>query len=149
MNDAREQSGSHGTSGRNLGRPASHTLAEWVSFGVSCLLIAGLAAFLVYEIVKRNDAYVVPRIVVRTDAVRQLEAVFILPVEVENTGRRTLRDLEIELTYTPPGNQQPEKKAEKTFDYLGEGAKQTLYFYLDHDPRQVPVHVRPLHYRLD
>ena len=141
MSDAKDPS-------KNGGRSATRTLAEWVSLGVSCLLIVGLAGFLVYEMARGNDPYNLARTAVRANAARQVEAVFILPVDVENTGRRTLRDLEVELTYTPPGKQQPER-ATKTIDYLGEGSTQTLYFYLDHDPRQMPVHVRPLHYRLD
>jgi uncharacterized protein (TIGR02588 family) len=148
MNEGRDRSDNEGARGRKRARSAGRTLAEWVSLGASCLLIAGLALFLVYEIVKGNDPYSVARTAARTDEVRQVEAVFILPVEVENAGRRTLRDLEVELRYTPPGHQQPEK-AEKTIDYLGERSKQRLYFYLDYDPRQMPVHVRPLHYRLD
>lgn len=141
MSEGKDQSGSGG-------RSVSRTLAEWVSLGVSCLLIVGLAGFLVYEIVKGNDPYNLAKTSARTDEARQVEAVFILPVEVENTGRRTLRDLDVELTYAPPGKQQPEQ-ATKTIDYLGEGSTQTLYFYLDHDPRQMAVHVRPLHYRVD
>ena len=129
-------------------RSVHRTLAEWVSLGVSCLLIVGLAGFLVYETARGDDPYNLARTAARTDEARQVEAVFILPVDVENKGRRTLRDLEVELTYTPPGKQQPER-ATKTIDYLGEGSTQTLYFYLDHDPRQTSVHVRPLHYRLD
>jgi len=82
------------------------------------------------------------------DAVHQVGAVFILPVEVENSGERTLRDLTVELTYTPSGEQEP-RKAEATIDYLGQRARQKIYFYLNHDPRQMQVKVRPLHYRLD
>ena len=132
----------------NGDRSVTRTLAEWVSLGVSCLLIVALAGFLVYEMVRGNDPYNLARTAAQADAARQVEAVFILPVDVENTGRRTLRDLEVELAYTPPGKQQPER-ATKKIDYLGEGSTQTLYFYLDHDPRQMSVHVRPLHYRLD
>ena len=148
MSDERDQPGNERAPGGKRGRSWSRTLAEWVSLGVSCLLIAALAAFLAYEIVKGNDPYTLARMAARPDEARQVEAVFILPVDVENSGRRTLRDLEVELTYTPPGQQQAEK-AEKTIDYLGEGSKQTLYFYLDHDPRQMAVRVRPLHYRVD
>lgn len=134
--------------GGERGRPGRRTLAEWVSLGISAALIAGLGVFLVYEIMKGDGAYNVARAVAQTDQVQQVEGLFILPVEVENRGERTLRDVAVELTYTLPGKEQPET-AEAKIDYLGEGVKQKLYFYLEHDPRQMPVSARALHYQLD
>lgn len=129
-------------------RPGHRKLAEWVSLGVSAALIASLAAFLVYETAKGNGEYNVAQTVPQMDAVQQVGAVFILPVEVKNSGERTLRDLDVELTYTPSGEREPQS-AVATIDYLGQRARQKIYFYLDHDPRQMQVQVRPLHYRLD
>jgi uncharacterized protein (TIGR02588 family) len=146
---AKQQSGERGGgAAADKGRPGQRKLAEWVSLGISGALIVALAAFLVYEIVKGDSKFNLARTVPQMDAVQQVSGTFILPVEVENPGERTLRDLSVELTYTPPGAQEPQK-AEAKIDYLGEGARQRVYFYLDHDPRQVPVQVRPVHYQLD
>jgi len=128
-------------------RPGPRKLAEWVSLGISVALIFGLAGYLLMEALKPHPAYVPVKVQPLLKQVREEENRFILPVEVTNQGRRTLRDLTIEIEFRPDGGK-PESR-EVTIDYLGERSKQEIYVYFDRHPRALQVQARPLTYRLD
>ena len=122
-------------------------LAEWVSLGVSALLILALATYLVLQARRGNDPYVPAEARPLLDQVRQVGTMFILPVEITNGGRRTLRALKVEVTHQGPDGK--DESQELDLDYLGERSTQKVYLYFDRHPRDLKVEAKPLHYQVD
>ena len=128
-------------------RSTGRRVAEWVSLGVSLVLICGIAGLLVWEGVRR-DSPLLP-----CDAVPQLDRAakagdrFVLPILVTNRGRQTMRDLKVQLEFRGEGGKNEER--EFVLDYLGERSEQTIYAYFDQDPRTLDVRAMPVQYRLE
>ena len=119
--------------------------AEWVSFGMSVLLILGLSGFLVREGLREEPPFVPAEVRAVVNETRLIGEQFVLPIEVKNAGGRALTSLEIEATYTASDGK--EETQELNVDYLGEGSEVRIFLYLDRDPRRVPVNVRAAHYQ--
>jgi uncharacterized protein (TIGR02588 family) len=96
---------------------SARKLAEWVSLGISAVLILGLAGFLLVEAFRANEPFVPVEVQAKADETRQLNGRFILPVQITNHGEQTLRDLKIELSFTSPDGE-PDK-TDLLIDYLG------------------------------
>ena len=138
MNEKRKES--------QTARSAKRKLAEWVSLGVSIVLIAGIAGMLLFEALRANSPFIPAEAVLQLDQVRQQNGRYILPIEVKNEGHHTLRDVRIEIAYDVAGEQ---LRQDFTIDYLGEQSQQTIYVYLDHDPSGLRVEAKPVQYRLE
>jgi uncharacterized protein (TIGR02588 family) len=137
-----------GNDARPHGRSTGRTVAEWVSLGLSALLILGLAGFLLFEATRPSSPHVFPVIQPLPDNSRSDGSLHTLPVEVRNTGSKTLRDLRLVLSYKGAGGNTEESDLE--IGYLGESSSTTVYFYLGEDPRGVKdLKVRPEHYRVE
>lgn len=121
-------------------------LAEWISFGISLLLILALTGFLVFEALQRHDKALPIEIEVETRQITQAGGQYVLPVRVRNTGHRTMRKLIVRVGFEGPGAPSP---MEIDMEYLGENSEQTIHCYTDADPRQWRVWARPLVYLLD
>lgn len=145
MSDGREREGRPDGDGQR--RRAGRQLAEWVSLAVSTALILALVVFLVHAGLTSSQGSVVPEVQALPDRAEQQGDAWILPVRVKNGGRKMLGDLGVELRYTPPGAQGPER-VEATIDYLGKHSEQELYFYVPSDPRGMAVAARALHYQV-
>ncbi len=132
--------------GRPRGRQGRRVLAEWVSLGASALLIAGIAGYLLYEGLRGDSAFIFPEVrVLAAQSQRHGEA-WVVAVEVRNTGRRTLRDLEVRIRYATPDGEEEDTLG---VDYLGEGSSQTLYFQVRAEPERSGLRAQALHYRLE
>jgi uncharacterized protein (TIGR02588 family) len=127
-------------------RSAKRKLAEWISLGVSVLLILGIATSLLVEALRGGWEYVPAEAVPQLERVVAQNGRYVLPIVVKNDGRHTMRDVRIEIEYEVSG--EPHKQ-DFTIDYLGERSEQTIYIYLDHDPRRLRIEARPVQYRLE
>ena len=143
--DNRQSRGAGKKAGR--GRSGPRKLAEWVSLGISAALIATLAGYLVYQGLQPQPPYVAAEAQVLMNRVLEKDGKYILPIEVVNHGRLTLRELNVEVEYRGPDGKQETR--EFTIDYLGEQSKQKIYLYFDQHPRDLQVKAEPLTYRLD
>jgi uncharacterized protein (TIGR02588 family) len=121
--------------------------AEWITTAGSVLVVVAVAAFLLYEIVGPDSPYVPVSIRPRLDQVERRDERWLLPVEVENRGRRTLQGFKAEVTYEAPAGDRGRREIE--IDFLGEGSVQRHYVSLDRDPRQLRIEARPLSYHVD
>jgi uncharacterized protein (TIGR02588 family) len=137
-----------GAGHEDSGPPAAlRTAAEWTSLIVSAIIVFGLAAYLLIESRRPESDHVPAHVRVRTDQARQVGRQYVLPVEVFNRGRRTLRELSLEVTYTSREGQ--DEQREVLLDYVGEGSRETVYLYLDSDPAKLDVRAQPLFYRME
>ncbi|HTE20375.1 MAG TPA: hypothetical protein VK689_18580, partial [Armatimonadota bacterium] len=88
MSDERSNEGAPARTG--AGAKAEHppsparTLAEWVSLGISILLIVALAGYLLRAAARGDDPYVPTEVRPLLDQARQVGGAFILPVEIAN-----------------------------------------------------------------
>ena len=127
-------------------RKTTRKLAEWVSLGLSIAIVGGLAGILIRDAVTGNGPYAVPNVRVMTHQIQQRGGTWIVPVLVENPASQTLRDLDIELFYARPG-QEPRSDT-TTIDYLGRECSESIYFYLQQDPKGLELKARAVHYRM-
>jgi uncharacterized protein (TIGR02588 family) len=128
-------------------RPAARKLAEWVTMGLSVLVVAGVAGVLGYQATREKHAFVPAEMTPLLEEVREVNGQYILPLEVKNRGRRTLHGFKARVTSHPA--QGPPEEREFEIDYLGEGATQKTYLYFDRHPRDLRVRAQPLGYRLE
>ncbi len=136
--EKREDSAEESGTGRKL--------AEWITFLISAALILAVAGYMLYQGSRDESPIIVPEIRPLYDQAQRQGAQYVLPVEVRNTGDRTLRDLKVEAAYT--GVEGKEQTREHIIEYLGERARETLYFYFDADPKELDLTFRPHVYHL-
>lgn len=136
------------TPGSSSGRQAStgRKLAEWVTLLISGVLVFGLAGFLLVQALRPHPKYVPVRATPRFEHVQKQGRQFFLPIEVENRGRRTIREVNIEVKWMEQGKPQ---SRDVPIDYLGEQSSQTAIVIFEADPRNLRVEAAPTYYRLD
>ncbi len=122
-------------------------LAEWVSFGVSALLVLALAAHLVYDGFRANGPIVHVEVIVAIDDAAAADGRHVVPVHVHNKGPRTLPDVKVEVTHQRSDGEKGSHEFD--IDYLPEGSHETLYFYVDREPRDANIEAKAVHYRLE
>lgn len=121
-------------------------VAEWVTLGLSVVIVTGLAGYILYQALREDAPYIPAEVRPLMDQVGREGGKYFLPVEVHNRGRRTLRDFRAELTYRTTDGKQETRDIK--IDFLAERARETRYFYFDQDPRGLQVEARPLGYGL-
>lgn len=122
-------------------------LAEWVSLGLSILLILGIGGYLLVEALRTGEPYVVAEAQLQFDRMVKKDETYILPMEVRNKGEHALRELKVQVTYTPPEGK--EETRDIDLSYLGESSSQTMYLYFKDDPKTLNVKAEPQVYNLD
>lgn len=141
--------GGGGGGGHDSKRSTGRKLAEWVTLGVSILLVLGVAGYLAYHAISADDPYVPVRVTPALDQARDLSGgqQFVLPVRIQNFGSRTIKDFQAELRWRSPSGR--EETRQFKIDYLGEHSAQEQFIYLDDDPRTLGIRARPLQYSVD
>ena len=128
-------------------RPVQRKLAEWITLSASILIVALVAAYLIYDSTRPQPPAVPIEVRVQTREAREQSGRYIVPVEIRNHGDRTVNALKIQVTQITPAGQTTE--TDFTIDYLGERASETAYLYVDHPPDNLKITARPLSYQLD
>ncbi|MFN3648339.1 MAG: hypothetical protein ACK47B_02060 [Armatimonadota bacterium] len=128
-------------------RTGGRLVAEWISLGISVLLILGLSGYLLWQGLGAETEHIPVQVRPLWGEVRPLGGEYVVPIEVENQGRRTVRDLRIGITYV--GEQGEEVEQDTTIDYLGERSKTRVFVYVPTDPRQAQLEATPSLYRLE
>jgi uncharacterized protein (TIGR02588 family) len=134
-----------GGQGRQAG--ASRRFAEWISLGISAVLLLCLAGYLLLQALTPDSPYLLAEARPLTAEVEQKGGRFILPIEITNRGRRTLRELKVEVRMTEPSGQADTR--DLAIDYLGEQSTQKVFLYFEQDPRTLQIEARPVHYLID
>jgi uncharacterized protein (TIGR02588 family) len=130
------------------GRKASavRKAAEWVTLGCSSLLILVLAGFLLWSALQPHPPFVPATARPLWELVEQKDKKYFLPIQIQNRGRQTLRELNIEVSFQQDGKAE---SRDVLVDYLGEGSRQTIFVVFDADPKTLNVKAAPTFYRLD
>jgi uncharacterized protein (TIGR02588 family) len=127
-------------------RPAGRRLAEWFTLGISTLLVVAVAGILAYEAMRGDSPFVPISVEVMKDEAVKVGQQYVVPVQVQNRGAKTVRDLTLRVKQNGGREQDGH---ELRIDYLGEGAEQRVYVYLQSDPREEKLEVRAVAYQVD
>lgn len=121
-------------------------VAEWITMGLSILIVLGVAAYLTWMAVGSDTPFARVEATVLLDQTRQEGDQYIVPVEVRNHGRRTVHALRGAVTWGPgdAGHQR-----EFRIDYLGENGSQRLYFIFEQPPQSLGLRAAAWQYQLD
>jgi uncharacterized protein (TIGR02588 family) len=83
--------------GQALLSGVSRRFAEWISLGISTVLLLCLAGYLLLQALAPDSPYLLAEARPLTAEVQQKGDRYILPIEISNQGRRTLRELKVEV----------------------------------------------------
>jgi uncharacterized protein (TIGR02588 family) len=136
-----------GREGQGSPRSGVRTAAEWVTLGVSALILLGIIGYLVYQAMRPAPPHVRVEARALVGRVERAGDRYVLPIELRNRGRRTVRQLRVEVRHGRQG-EEPET-TELDVDYLGGGSTHEAYVYLEEDPRGLKVEVEPRQYQLE
>lgn len=128
-------------------RPTGRKIAEWVTLGVSLLLVLGVAAYLCYRALRETPRIVPLEVRVLAERSQKLADRHVVPVEVKNHGHRTLKNVKVKVVQRQPGV--AGEATQLSIDFLGEGGVQMVYVYVQAHPRDLPVEAVPVSYELE
>lgn len=124
---------------------APRSAAEWVSLGVSLLLLAGLVAAIVGLWATSSEEPA--RFAIRAGRARQAGERYYLPVTLTNEGDETASQVTLEGEVTPPDGGEPET-ASTTFDFVPGRSTAEAELLFSSDPSGAEIRVtsfqRPL-----
>ena len=103
------------------------TTAEWVTFGVSCLVLLAVAALVLSRLLGANDPAAPTATAGAVTTVLQQRQV---PVTVGNAGDETAANVTVRLEFEVDGEKDD---AEQTVDFLAGGEQVDLVFVLPDD----------------
>jgi uncharacterized protein (TIGR02588 family) len=120
-------------------QPRGRSRAEWVSLGISLLIVAVLVGILTVDQLRGPGRE--PRLTatVRREEVRQEGEAYYLPVEVTNGGDQAARDVRVRITLGPPAGGAGAGEAEVSelqLDFVPGGGRAGGAAVFRQDPRR-------------
>jgi uncharacterized protein (TIGR02588 family) len=128
-------------------RPTGRKFAEHVTLGVSVLVVISIAGFLVRGALQDRPPVVPVDVRVLTSDARQAGGRYVVPVEVRNQGRRTIKDLKVRVAHAAQDGTR--ETGDVTLDFVPASAVQKVYLYFDRPPRDLRVEAAPFSYQLE
>ncbi|MEX0269247.1 TIGR02588 family protein [Leptolyngbyaceae cyanobacterium UHCC 1019] len=122
----------------------SRSLAEWLSFGISSLIVGITAGLVIYSWATGQNSPPILTIQ-RTEPVREVGGQFYVPFEIFNTGGETaesvqvIAELKVKTAVQESGDLQ--------IDFLSEGETEKAAFVFKTDPRQGDLVMRVASYK--
>jgi uncharacterized protein (TIGR02588 family) len=107
-------------------------LLEWVVFGVSLVLVAGVVGHLVYEGVRMEGRP--PEVLVRTGEPVERGGAFVVPVTLTNTGDQTAEGVSVEVVLEGADGAEGER-GEFAVAFLPRGATREGWVTFTTDPQ--------------
>ena len=139
--DARDQP----TTDRDAaGAQQERSLAEWVTLAISAAIVLGLLGLVTYLYLDDGQTSAVIEVTPLIDETRESGARFYVPVEIENTGGRTVEQLLVTVSLALPDGSTED--AQFTVDFLAGGASQGAVASFSEDPREHEVSVGAVSY---
>lgn len=124
-----------------------HPVAEWVTLILSIAIVGGLAIFLIIGALKpRSDFVTLQTRVITQNIVRRGDN-YLLPIELVNTSRQSVRTASVELSFED--EKQERQTRDISFDYLAAGATQRTFIAFERDPRALNVRTHLSWYQVD
>ena len=129
--ETREESERRGRAERS-DRPRS--FAEWVSLGISILIVAGVVGLVLYQHVTRRTEPAVIEVQAQLDKVRRAGGTYYVPLEITNSGGVTAEEVVVEVELVPTRGER--ERAELTVRFLAGGDTHHATAVFKSDPTQ-------------
>jgi uncharacterized protein (TIGR02588 family) len=121
--------------------------AEWITFGISLVILASLISAIGYTWIERNRQEQDPvlSVISNKNSIREVNGQFYIPFEVTNDGAETaesvqvLAELEIKGKVVESGEQQ--------VDFLSKGEREEGAFIFSRNPRSGKLTIRIASYK--
>jgi uncharacterized protein (TIGR02588 family) len=125
-------------------KKSSRSLAEWLSFGISSLIVGITAGLVIYSWATGKNSPPILAIQ-RTEPVREENGQFYVPFEISNTGGETAESVQViaELKV----KQAIQESGDLQIDFLSEGETANAAFVFQTDPLQGDLVVRVASYK--
>lgn len=122
----------------------ARTTVEWITLGISVLIVATVIGLIIYAYVTRGSTPAIIDASAPVDRIRHVQDHYYLPIEVRNSGEQTAKDVCVAISLTTLDGQT--ETAEVLIDFLAgdETAHATAVF--TRDPRQGSVTVGVISY---
>lgn len=121
---------------------AARTGAEWVTFVICCLILAGVVVLIAIQLPGGSQP---PALVVEPGQARAVGGQFVVPVTVRNVGDLTAENVHVVATLTIDDE---ELEGDQTIDFLAGEATHELEFVFEEDPADGELEVRVTGYSL-
>ena len=127
-------------------------VAEAITLALSVLIVGGLALYLALQarLPTAGAEFVTVRAQVKWEQAQRKGGRTILPIEIENASRTTLRQVLLLVTFQEDGKEQ---EREVAFDYVAAGARRTAYMLFKREVstlrREAKLEAEPSFYTLD
>ena len=127
-------------------QPPGRTLAEWIAFGVSCLILAVLiGSILISWASNRNNP---PALSVEAGPVRMAEEQYYVPFVVANSGGEGVEAIQVVAKLQNGEEVDSAEMGEQTIDSLSGGDAEQGSFVFSQDPREGDLTLRVASYRV-
>ena len=120
---------------------AGRSPAEWTTLAISVATIAIFLALVTWLYFRGSEEPPVISVTVDTEAVREDDGAFYLPIEIVNDGDATVENAQVEGTLDT-GEGEPQV-ASITIDFLGGGERVNGTLVFSSDPREGDLEVGP------
>jgi uncharacterized protein (TIGR02588 family) len=94
-----------GNDNKDTDKKGKRTTAEWVTLGVSLVVLLGLVGLVVFVSLTRGDKPSTIKIEPVLNEVRQSEDAYYLPINITNDGDMAVGDVEVELSLASEGSE--------------------------------------------
>lgn len=121
------------------------SLAEWVTFTISSLIVGGIAGLVIYAWATDGDRPPV-LVVKQTEAIREENGQFYIPFEISNTGGETAESVQVIAELEK--QDKVEQVGDLQVDFLASGEQEKGAFVFAQDPRQGKLVLRVGSYKV-
>lgn len=111
----------------------SRSLAEWITFAASSLLLSAIAGLVVYDWATRKDTPPVLA-VNQQEEIRETDGQYYIPFQVVNTGGTTAESVQVIAELRVNGTVR--EQGDLQIDFLSEGEAEQGAFIFQQNPRQ-------------
>jgi uncharacterized protein (TIGR02588 family) len=94
-----------GNDNKDKDKKGKRTTAEWVTLGVSLVVLLGLVGMVLFVSLTRGDRSSTIKVEPVLNEVRQSEDAYYLPVNITNDGDLAVGDVEVELSLASEGSE--------------------------------------------
>jgi uncharacterized protein (TIGR02588 family) len=120
-------------------RRSPRSAAEWLTFGLSSLILGTIVGLVIYSWATEGDRP--PTLTVRqTDSIRQENGQFYIPFEVVNTGGQTAESVQVIAELRK--NNQVEESGDLQIDFLAQDETEKGAFVFQENPRNGELTLR-------
>lgn len=125
--------------------PRKRNVAEWITFGIACCVLAALVALIIYDwALVQNRPPILQ--VAPVGAAVEIEEQFYQPFAIANRGGSIAHSVQVIASLSLPGGEVEEGQQE--INFLAGGERKQGCFIFRHHPRQGELLMRVASYKL-